>query len=747
MMKKEILACLCAIFTGSLPVFAQKADNADAAATADGKSDRNVMLNADDNVGPREINIGLPSSVGGTTILHNGVPVVYWAWPESPTTSWRQDGTVSRSALLNITESAIDAGNIGYTMATYDNTGTDNFRGGGSLNSNHFGLLRGTINLSGPLGKNGWKYSLGAYASFDPGTFDPEGYTRYYADKSQLYKAGLTKDYQSAFGKGSFTAFYRYATVNQLSSFAAPYYYGKGGKVSEIDGFRIGNDSYFINHQMITMRDAFTGEYKEVDPMDDYMASSHSADIQWKHQFNNGLNLDFRTTFRRSKVGKWSPAMTGVASANGNYTYEDGTPYNGEYVQNVMVLATRRSPINHSMSTLELWKQSGKHRWTVGLNEWHYHIDRYATESVSYTQEVAPNPQALIPVGAAPGEYVNGMTGFNSVMEYHDGSQNKFALILKDKWDILPTLTVNLGARLEYQRLRGHYMKLEDRVDGLNGPKSRIKDDLFNKSFTADVLWKITRRFGATAEAMYAEVGGHLGNYNTGAANSKVSKSQVPMVNVGLFYNHELINIVSKFTYISRTDYSANSSFTHPETGLIARAKVNYDVNALSQSTDMILKPWKWFNLHFLLTLQNPQYKQYAGKLNFTDNSTRDFDFSGNTVTGISKVLMEIDPSFMYKGFRLWASARYYSKQYANLSNTLTFESHWETFAGISYTLNKHLAFSVNAVNLLNQRGASGSISGTDLMTAEEAASKEGTVMSGSYIRPFTVEFGLKYNF
>ena len=53
----------------------------------------------------------------------------------------------------------------------------------------------------------------------------------------------------------------------------------------------------------------------------------------------------------------------------------------------------------------------------------------------------------------------------------------------------------------------------------------------------------------------------------------------------------------------------------------------------------------------------------------------------------------------------------------------------------------------MQGINLLNQRGASGSISGTDLMTAEEAASKEGTVTSGSYIRPFTVEFGLKYNF
>ena len=71
----------------------------------------------------------------------------------------------------------------------------------------------------------------------------------------------------------------------------------------------------------------------------------------------------------------------------------------------------------------------------------------------------------------------------------------------------------------------------------------------------------------------------------------------------------------------------------------------------------------------------------------------------------------------------------------------------WETFARLGYKINKNFNAYVNVVNLLNQRGAKGSISGTDLMTSEEAKTKYGTVMSGTYIRPFTVEFGVGINF
>ena len=51
------------------------------------------------------------------------------------------------------------------------------------------------------------------------------------------------------------------------------------------------------------------------------------------------------------------------------------------------------------------------------------------------------------------------------------------------------------------------------------------------------------------------------------------------------------------------------------------------------------------------------------------------------------------------------------------------------------------------AINIFNEKGAKGTISGSELITKQEAGKYEGKYMSGSYLRPFTVEFsaGIKF--
>lgn len=709
-------------------------------------SERNVMLNAQNNVGPREINVGLPASVGGTNIFQNGMPVSYHFWPEMPTTVWRQDATVAGGGLMGLTDSAVEGGTVGYTATTTDNCGTNKLKIKGNLEGNHFGLLRATACVSGPLG-NGWKYVAGGYISYDPGTFDAPGVRKYYADDAKMIKLGLTKDYISSIGKGSVTLFYRYGNVKTLqNSYFAPYIYGEGGSINKYEGFNIGTDNYLINTDVITMKDAFSGELKKVNLVNEYQSQSHAFDLLWGNIFHNGLKFDFSTRFRRSNVGIASPVMSGVAEAGSNYRYLDGTSYMGKYVQTALYMNTRRTPIYTWITQIKLGRKDANHTWSVGIQELFYHIDRYATEVANYHQSVENNPRIVVPTSASTG-YTDGFYGFNSFMEYHKGNMNKIALILKDTWDVLPTLQLKTGIRLEYQTLRGKYMPLANRHNGtLLGETAPIKDDFLNKTAAISAIWKVTRLFGLQADAMYTEVGGILGNYNTGA-NPNLKQSKTPMVSGGVYYNHPKLSIVSKVSYISKSNYSANSNFTNPQTNATARAAVKYDVKTIGWTTDIIFKPTEFFRMHFLMTLQDPKYGNYNGKLNFTDGTTRDFDFNSSNVTGISKFLLEFDPTFTYKNADLQLHARYFGKQYANLSNTLSFEPHWETFARLGYKFNKHINAYINVVNLLNQRFAKGSISGTDLMTADEAKSKYGTVMTGTYIRPFTVEFGLGFNF
>lgn len=738
-MKIDKYICIVLISIITIPSMAQKKDSI----KINQGGNRNVMLNADNSVGPREVNIGLPSSVGGTTILQNGIPVVYWYWPEMPTTCWRQDATLTKTGLLGPAEAALETGGVGYDVDSYDNAGTDKFHVRGNLNSNHFGLLRGTTSISGPLG-HGFKYVAGAYLSFDPGTFNPKGVTRYYADNTKMFKFGLTKDYNNLLGKGSVTVFYRYANSRQMqTSYYAPYVYNAGGKVDEYNGFKVGEDSYLINTSTITMKDPISGNYFQTDAIDGYRARSHSFDLMWKNWFHNGYYLDFVTRFRMANVGIHSPAMSGVNAAKGNYTYLDGSAYNGEYVQNVLMLNTKRTPIRTWITSAKLSKQFGHHYVTAGLSDWLYAQHRYLTESAYFYQSVEPDPQIIVPKSTTTA-FLNGFYGFNSVLEYHDGTMNRAAFLLKDKWDVSNRLTLKMGARLEYQALRGHYIATAQRKDGTYG-KSSIRNDFFNKDISVNGVYKITKQFGVLADLIHTELGGILGNYNTGI-DPNMKQSKTNMADFGVYLNDKYISVVSQITYIKKTNYRGNSSFVNPETNESARAVVKYDVQTLGWTTDVIFKPCKYFNSHYLLTLQNPQYKNYGGTLTYS-TVTRDYDFNGSCVTGISKVLMEIDPAFMYKDFTLTLNARYFGKQYANLSNTLTFASHWETFGRVSYKFTNFLSGYIGVVNILNQRGAKSTISGTDLMTTDEAKERYGTVLSGTYIRPFTIEFGMNFNF
>ncbi|WP_304132269.1 hypothetical protein, partial [Mesonia mobilis] len=54
-------------------------------------------------------------------------------------------------------------------------------------------------------------------------------------------------------------------------------------------------------------------------------------------------------------------------------------------------------------------------------------------------------------------------------------------------------------------------------------------------------------------------------------------------------------------------------------------------------------------------------------------------------------------------------------------------------------------SFGATVVNFLNQTGAKGTINGAELIN--DASQFYGSVLSGSYIRPFTVQLSASFNF
>jgi hypothetical protein len=715
--------------------------------------DRNVMLNAANNTGPREVNVGLPATVGGTTVLENGLPVVYFFWPQLPTKTWRMDATINRTKLLDLGQTAINVGGVGFSVSTFDNLGTKELKVKGGLNSNDYGLMRGTVNVSGPLGKKGLKFSLGAYGNFDPGTFKPSVISSYYADKSQLLKGALTQDYKLAGLTGSVSVFYKYMNYEGISNLNSPFIYGKDGKVTKVEGFDIGRESYIERTGKLMLKDAFSGQFVQRDILKDYGSQSHTVNLISTNVLSNGLKLNYILLYQKANTGYYTPAMTGTSSINklkDKYVYADNTSetYTGDNVQSVLIIASKKTPLTTLSSTLNIGKKSGNHDWNMGLDQWSFNTDKFASESVQYYQEIAANPRKLI-------KYTNGITtsnqygdyNINSSLEYYNGTESKSSIYMSDKWDVNRVLTFNLGTKLTLNSLRGDYQKKQG-IDNVNGAKTAININWWLKTFMANATYKVTDKFGLLGEFMYNEDGDHLNKYSAGV-DPDLQISKIPSATLGVFFNHPLISIVSKATYIKKDQYRTTFNFSNPnDAGEIARVVGKYAIETIGWTTDVLAKPFKGFDLHLLFTMQSPRYKEFSGDVNFASGSVVKYDFSNRTVTGVSKYLTEIDPSYTWKSLRLWGSARYYSKQYFNKPNTLYMAGHWETFAGASYKISKNLGANITFVNLLNQNGASGSLPDGDLVTTTEAATKKiGTIMTGSYIRPFTVEFGFNFQF
>ncbi|MDR3058910.1 MAG: hypothetical protein LBU84_12320, partial [Prevotella sp.] len=145
-MKKRIYSralLLALVSTMGVSAIAQTKTPTDTTKVADPKAGgtANVMLNASADNGPRAVNIGLPASVGGTVILENGLPVTYDYMGQMPTLLWRQDAGIAKFGVLNVSETALFASDVGVSVSTWTNRGTEKFKGSAGFTTNSFGLL------------------------------------------------------------------------------------------------------------------------------------------------------------------------------------------------------------------------------------------------------------------------------------------------------------------------------------------------------------------------------------------------------------------------------------------------------------------------------------------------------------------------------------------------------------------------------------------------------------------------------
>ncbi|WP_418307194.1 TonB-dependent receptor [Phocaeicola coprophilus] len=744
--------------------------------TSKEEGNRNVMLNATSANGPREIQIGLPSA--DVNVLENGIPVTYATNPHSVNSLWRADASLSHVGLLKISETAITTGNIGYAVNSFTQLGEKGFHGTLNYKTNHFGMQEVSLNLNGSLAKD-WFYSGSIYQDFDPGTFKIKSTP--FQDRTQIYKFALTKKYND--NRGELTAIYHYSNSHPVYNYAtqsAPFVYVGDGSVREFGDFALGTTSYLPVDNEMVYRDMRTGELKKTNLYDASQNRGSEFTLMNNYTWDNGLNWKTVMKYDHSlgSLVYQTPMSLDQNEAGINYLYEavDGSmqPYTGEYVQSRMS-CLNRGFIDSFMFTTELSRKVNNSIWRLGLNEWYYDVD-YTSSTTMYDQSVPMDGSYPVRLYNADYATYSGRTyagsgcyyDFNkNASEYYKGHENKLALYFTHDWDITDKLNLYYGARLEYQALRGenaavtnangeyvgrfaNYYLGATAPDGTKIAPTSMSYDWLNYALTAAVTYKLTKEFGFTGDFTYITQHPKIENFAP-ATLPNTDKISVPLGRAGIYYNNEWLSLTSLFSYISKTNNNSTLNLQHKtaagQTEIMA-APLNYDIKTLGWTTDVVARPFKGFDLHFLFTYQKPTYKKYETSVTFSDGYVGSINATGNIVAEIPEVIVEIDPSYMItKDLKIWTSFRYFSKTYANINDAYYFNGRWETFGGLNWQVNKKLALGCTVVNFLNQTGAKGSIAGAELIEKEDAGQYAGHVMAGSYIRPFTVEFSASLKF
>lgn len=758
----------CALL--ALPACAQSEKN-DTLRTSDTEENsRNVMLNAASANGPREISIGLPG--GDVNVLENGLPVVYNSNPHNVNTHWRGDGSLQHSGLLKISETAITTGNIGYAVNSWGQLGTDtkrSFNGVVNYNTNHFGKQQFDVNVFGALGK-GWSYSGSAYQNFDPGTFKLR--FAQYQDRTEIYKFALTKEY--AKGRGRLSAIYHYSNSHWLSNATtgAPFIYVGDGSVREIPGFALGTSSYLPNQSNILYMDMRDGRVKEISLYDGTASRGNQITLLNTYRWGKGWEWNTRLKYDHA-LGSYlyqTPMAISEVDATAGYTLREAdgthTPYAG-HVQSRMS-CFNRGFIDESFLTTELQRKSKNMTWRVGLNQWHYDVD-YSSSTTMYDHTVEAMPRMLYGTPNDKTHYYGDTPYYNfnqNASEYYKGKENKLALYATHDWDITPKWHTYYGARLEWQHVEGQNAAVRNAdgnyvgrfagyhlgataPDGTVIAPTPFKYDWLNMAFTAALTYKVNKNFGLTADFTYNTQRPKMNDFSP-AEMPNTGRISIPLGRAGIYYNNKWVSLTSLVSYIGKTNNNSTLNLINPNDSHDVKASaLTYDIQTIGWTTDAVLKPFKGFDLHLLFTYQMPKYKRYETSVTFSDGTVSSINATGNIVTEIPKVLVEIDPSYTFLGdaLRIWASFRYFSKTYANIKNAYYFNGRWETFGGVEWKANKHFTLGATVINFLNQTGAKGSIAGAELVDKADAAQYNGAWMAGSYIRPFTVEFSAKITF
>ena len=737
----RILVVLAAVLTGG------PGHNADTLETAEQGNERNMMLNAESASVPREINIGLPDTGNGAAVYLDGskhsfgIPEGYHHWAGG--------NSYESTGMLSLMEAVIRVGQVGVMVQSNTRLGTEKTTGKFTAGSSTNGLIKFDGSLAGPLNRaKGWYYSLGAYVNYDPTNVNAP--SRTFVEQMQMYQGTVSKRWD----RSSIDFIYRFSHCNTTKNAGyndAPFVYNGDGSISSLDGFRIGRDCYFPADDAVRYLDIKSGQMRSgnLGKMDSRFI--HDFTVNAKHAHDSGWNLNatFHTCYLQPSMSvKTSLAGLLAPGQTSGMTFADGSAYGGK-------VQKRLAMINDSQSFdaelfLKADRKSDRHDLRTGLSLL-YLTQKEASSSFYFAHSVSADPDRLLYNGEST-------WGMNTNGQFHDGIRLQGSLYVIDDWQVCERFRMKTGVRLKpvYQNVLSAAVLGDDaetgknsRVDGFNLADENMCNlhnltyKWFDWSVSEHIDLRLVDRLFFMAEGFYSLTCKGV-KYFRNSSIPSTKQICIAMGRAGLTYDNRWMDIAALFSYIRSWNDALIINVVSPSGNETIPWTAEYGIGTPGFTLDGNVH-FGGFNMHAMFTWQDPRYKDYTNEFRFSDGTSAKIDYTGKFVTGISQYMLEIDPSYTWKNVKVWASARYYSRQYVSRTNLAYFNGHWETFAGVSWNVGKGVDLSLNVVNLLFDKGAKGSIDAVD--TIDDISMLRNLPVAGTYIRPFTVDLMVTYKF
>ena len=659
-------------------------------------------------------------------------------------------------------------------------TGGPHWSGLVKLSAEPHGLLRGDLNVGGPLTES-LRMNVGGFYRHDRGLRDA-GFT---GNRGGQLKASLTWQFDA----GHAHLFGKY--LNDRTIFYLPVPYRNAATPSSIPGFDLSDGTLTTNDaKEVTVPDP-EGEPVTRDLSDGIHPIVRTGGAELLVNLGGGWTL--RNTIRLTDINHTFTAIVSLDNPVPATTYADSllaranaqarlgaTEYRFQFATsgtavdnpsdlngNGLVVETgwwyNEKPMTTALNDLEVSKTLGSHSLTASL-----YVSRFTADDFRHWHdlltEVDERPdrldlQLLDDTGGVVGRATDrGFRRYGSNYLNHAGTGWISALHLADRWDLGSGFYMELGGRLQRAWFTGMVETVE-RTD-LDGSPPTLFDNQFQTGGGSFLDYDYTFDEWAASVGLNYRFDDHFAVFTRGSRGFRMpnfdqwtasARDDTPgiqrgtsetiwQVEGGVKYSAPPFALFASGFYSRLSEIPFNDQVVGPGGQTVVVQNFGSS-RTIGTEIEMSLQPSPHLQITMRTTIQNPVFTE----LKFVDPQDGELDFAGNRVKRIPLVMFSAKPTYSLGGLSVFGNWKYVGDRFSNNRNTFTLPEYSIVDVGAAYTW-RGATLSAQLRNAFNTVGLTeGNPRVDETLSVQEAEAID--VFMGRPVLPRSLQLSLSYRF